>query len=82
MKGGDPLGIHQFFSTAGDKVGKVFGFNPVLENIVVMKLAIILISLSLLISSLALLILAISHYRSKTDSGFDFDNISIPDELT
>ncbi len=59
-KGGDPLDIHQFFSTVGDKVGKVFGFNPVLENIVVMKVAIILIVLSLLISSFALLVLTIS----------------------
>ncbi len=54
------MDIHQFFSTVGDKVGKVFGFNPVLENIVVMKLAIILIVLSLLISSFALLVLTIS----------------------
>jgi hypothetical protein len=74
------LDIHQFFSTVGDKVGKVFGFNSVLENIFVMKVAILLIALSLFISSLALLVLAFSHYRSKTDSGFDFNNISIPDE--
>jgi len=65
----------------GDKVGKFFGFNLMLENIFVMKLAIFLISISLLISSLALLILAISHYRNQTGSGFDFNTISIPDEL-
>jgi hypothetical protein len=59
------LDIHQFFSTMGDKVGKVFGLNPVLENILALKLAIILIALSLLISSLALLILALSDHRFK-----------------
>ena len=75
------MDIHQFFSTVGDKAGKFFGFNPVLENIVVMKVAIVLISISLLISSLALLVLAISYYRNKTCSGFDFNNISIPDEV-
>jgi hypothetical protein len=75
------LDIHQFFSTIGDKIGKVFGFNPILENIVLMKVAIILIALSLLISSLALLVLAISHYRSKNSLPFDFNHISIPDEV-
>ena len=59
------MDIHQFFSTLGDKIGRVFGFNLILENIVVMKVAIILIAISLLISSLALLILAISHCQSK-----------------
>ncbi len=29
--------IHQFFSTMGDKLGKFFGFNQVLENIFAMK---------------------------------------------
>jgi hypothetical protein len=80
-KGGDPLDISHFLSAIGDKVGKLFGFDPVLENIVVMKVAIILIALSLLISSLALLVLAISHCRSKNSLPFDFNNISIPDEL-
>jgi len=75
------LDIHQFFSSIGDKIGRVLGFNPVLENIFVMKLAIVLISLSLLISSLALLVLAISHCRSKNSLPFDFNNISIPDEV-
>ena len=75
------MDIHQFFSTIGDKIGKVFGFNPVVENILALKVAILLIALSLLISSLALLLLAISHCRSKTGSGFDFNTISIPDEL-
>jgi hypothetical protein len=49
----------------GDKITHVLGFNPVLENILVMKEAIILISISLLISSLALLFLALSHHRFK-----------------
>jgi hypothetical protein len=75
------LDVHQFFSTVGDKIGRVPGFNPVLESIIVMKVAIILIALSLLISSLALLVPATSHYQSKTGSGFDFDTTSIPDEL-
>jgi hypothetical protein len=69
------LDIHQFFSTLGDMVGKVFGFNPVLENIVVMKVAIIVISLSLLISSLALLVLAISHSRLKKTRKITSDQI-------
>ena len=64
-KGGDPLDIRHFFSAVGDKISRVLGFNPVLENILVMKVAIILISISLLISSLALLILALSHHRFK-----------------
>jgi hypothetical protein len=59
------LDIDQFFSSMGDKIGKFLGVNPVLENIFVMKLAIILISISILISSLALLVLAISHSRLK-----------------
>jgi hypothetical protein len=75
------LDIHQFFSTIGDKVGKLFGFNPMLENIFVMKVAILLIAISLLISSLALLVLAISHCRSKNSLPFDFNHISIPDEV-
>jgi hypothetical protein len=75
------LDIHQFFSTVGDKMGKVFVPNQVFENIIVLKTAIILISLSLLVSSLALLILAISHCRSKNSLPFDFNHISIPDEV-
>ena len=75
------MDIQHFFSTVGDKIGRGHGFNPMLENIFVMKVAIILIALSLIISSLALLVLTISHYRSKTYSGFDFNTISIPDEL-
>ena len=47
------MDIHQFFSTVGDKISQLFVPNPVLENIFVMKLAIILIALSLIISSLA-----------------------------
>ena len=75
------MDITHFFQAIGDKIGRVLGFNPVLENIVVMKVAILFIALSLLISSLALLVLAISHYRSKTRYGFDFDTHTIPDEL-
>ncbi len=75
------MDISHFFSTMGDKIGRVLGFNPVLGNIVSMKAAIILIALSLLISSLALLVLAISHCRSKTGSGLDLNTISIHDEL-
>ncbi len=75
------MDIAHFFQAIGDKIGRVLGFNPVLENILALKVAIILISLSLLISSSALLILAISHYRNKSGSGFDFNGISIPDEL-
>jgi hypothetical protein len=59
------LDIHQFFSTVGDKISKVLGFNPVLENIVVMKVAIILVAISLLISSVAVLILTLSDHRFK-----------------
>ena len=59
------MDIHQFFSTVGDKVGKLFVPNQVFENILDLKTAIILISISLLISSLALLILALSHHRFK-----------------
>jgi hypothetical protein len=65
----------------GDKIGRVFDFNPVLKNIVVMKVANILIALSILISSLAVPVPAISHYRSKTGSDFDFNIIPIPVEL-
>jgi hypothetical protein len=57
------LDIYQLFSSIGDKIGRIFGFKPVLENIVVMKVASILIALSLVISSMVLLVLAISHYR-------------------
>jgi cephalosporin-C deacetylase-like acetyl esterase len=64
-KGGDPLDIHHFFSTIGDKISKVFGFNPVLENSVVMKTAIIPAAISMLISSVVLVIPALSHYRFK-----------------
>jgi hypothetical protein len=48
--------IHHFFSTMGDEIGRVLSFNPVFENIVVMKVAILLIASSLLISSLAVLL--------------------------
>ena len=65
MKGGDPLDISHFFQSVGDKIGRVLGLNPLLENILVMKVAIILISISLLVSSLAMLILALSHHRLK-----------------
>jgi len=64
-KRGDPLDIHQFFSTVGDKISKLFVPNQVLENILDLKTAIILITISLLISSVALLILALSHHRFK-----------------
>jgi len=47
----------------GDKISQFFLPNQVLENILVMKVAIILVALSLLISSLAILILALSHHR-------------------
>jgi hypothetical protein len=69
------LDITHFFQAIGDKVGKVFGFNPVLENIFVMKVAIILISISILISSLALLVLAISHSRFKKTLEITSDEI-------
>jgi hypothetical protein len=65
----------------GDKIARALGFNPVLENILAMKVAIVLISISLLISSVALLVLAISHYRSKNNLPFDLNTISVPDEL-
>jgi uncharacterized phage infection (PIP) family protein YhgE len=65
LKGGVPLDIQHFFSTVGDKISQLFVPNQVLENIFVMKLAIILIAISLFISSLALLILALSHHRLK-----------------
>ena len=64
-KEGDSLDIHQLFSTIGYKIVKFLGFNPVLENILILKTAIILVSFSLLISSVTLLILALSHCRSK-----------------
>lgn len=57
------MDIYQIFFTMGDKIGRVLGFNPVLENVVAIKTAILLIAISLLISSLALLVLAISHKR-------------------
>ena len=59
------MDIHNFFTTIGDKVTKIFVPNQVLENILDLKTAIILIALSLLVSSLALLILAISNHRFK-----------------
>jgi hypothetical protein len=49
----------------GDKITRVLGFNQGLENILVMKVAIILVAISLVISSVALLILALSHHRFK-----------------
>jgi hypothetical protein len=68
------LDIHQFFSTMGDKLGSILGFNPVLENIVLMKTAILLIAVSLLISSLALLVLAISHKRLRESKSLSKPN--------
>ncbi|MGA2400319.1 MAG: hypothetical protein ABSG91_01270 [Syntrophobacteraceae bacterium] len=59
------MDISHFFQSIGDELGKVFGLNPVLENIIVMKAAILLIAISLLISSMALLILALSHHKFK-----------------
>jgi hypothetical protein len=59
------LDIHQFFSTIGDKLGKVFVPDQILENILALKVAIVLIAISLLISSVALLILSLPQYRSK-----------------
>jgi hypothetical protein len=50
------LDVHHFFSAMGDEIGRVLSFDPVFENIVVMKVAILLIAPSLLISSLALLL--------------------------
>ena len=64
-KGADPLEIHQLFSTVGSKISQLFVSNQVLENILDLKLAIILIAVSLIISSLALLILVLSHHRLK-----------------
>ena len=64
-KGGDPLDISHFFQSIGDKIGGVLGLNPLLENILVMKVAIILIAISLVISSWAILFLAISQHRFK-----------------
>jgi len=43
------LAIHHFFQSIHDKVGELFGSNPIPENIVVMKAAIILIALLLII---------------------------------
>jgi len=59
------LDIHQSFSTMGDKISKFFVPNQVLEDIIVLKTAVILVAISLLISSLALLILVLSHHRFK-----------------
>jgi len=59
------LEIHQLFSTVGSKISQLFVSNQVLENILDLKLAIILIAVSLIISSLALLILVLSHHRLK-----------------
>ncbi|MGA2735258.1 MAG: hypothetical protein ABSG35_22010 [Syntrophobacteraceae bacterium] len=50
------MDVHHFFSAMGDEIGRVLSFDPVFENIVVMKVAILLIAPSLLISSLALLL--------------------------
>ena len=75
------MDIGNFLQSIGDKVSKIMVPNSVFQDLISIKIAIGLISISLLISSLALLVLAISHYRSKTVSGFDLNTISIPDEL-
>ncbi|MGO8944324.1 MAG: hypothetical protein ACLQJ7_11710 [Syntrophobacteraceae bacterium] len=62
------MDIHHFFSTIGDKISTLFVPNQVLENILDLKVAIILIAISLLIFSVALLILALSHHRLKKKS--------------
>jgi hypothetical protein len=59
------LDITHFLQSLPDKLGKLFNPNQILENIFLMKIAVILITISLLTSSLALLLLALSHYRSK-----------------
>ena len=59
------MDITHFFQSRGDKITRVLGCNPLLENILVMKVAIILVAISLIISSSALLILALSHHRFK-----------------
>ena len=62
------MDISGFLSSLGDKIGKLFGSNPFLDNFTALKTAIILIAISLLISSLALLILALSHHGTKKAS--------------
>lgn len=43
------MAIHHFFQSIHDKVRELFGSNRILENIVVMKVAIISIALLLII---------------------------------
>jgi len=75
------LNIHHFFSTIGDKVARVLFFNPLLENIVVIKVAIILIALALIISSLALLVQAIPQCRQDRQNSLMLDfNTSLTDD--
>lgn len=57
------MDIPYFFNSVSDKLHKVFLHNSILENIVILKAAVVLISISLLVMSLAPLILASSHRR-------------------
>ena len=72
------MDIGNFLQSIGDKISKIMVPNSIFQDLVFIKIAIGLISISFLVSSLALLVLAISHYRNKSGSGFDFNNISIP----
>jgi hypothetical protein len=65
------LDIGNFFQSIGDKVSKVMVPNSIFQDLMSIKIAIVLIPVSLLISSLALLVLAISHSRSKNSLPFD-----------
>ena len=75
------MDIGNFLQSIGDKLSKIMVPHSIFQDLTSIKIAIGFIALSILISSLALLILAISHYRSKTGSGCDFNAIPIPDEL-
>ena len=75
------MDIGNFLQSIGDKVSKIMVPNSIFQDLMSIKIAIGLISISLLISSVALLVLAISHYRGKNSLHFDFNNISVPDEL-
>lgn len=57
--------IYHFVSALGNKLTAIFIPHQILENIFILKAALILVSISLCISSLALLILVVSQYRRK-----------------
>jgi len=83
------LDITHFFQSISDKLSNLFVPDQILENILVIKIAVILIAISLFISSLALLILALSHHRfqkpidlSEFDLSPDPAGISDPEDKT